>query len=361
MEELVKTIPINKLVAVARDYKEAARVVNLSYVTDEKPGIERQKKGKGFVYKMYGKPVKDKKQLARIRSLVIPPAWKDVWICENENGHIQATGIDARQRKQYIYHKVWGFLRNQTKFHQLYLFGKCLPALRKQLAKDLSGKEMDETRVLSIVVSLMDQTYIRVGNKSYEKLNGSYGITTLKDKNVKVNGGKIRFSFKGKKGIEHDITLKNKKLAKAVRQCREIPGKELFQYYDVNGEKKCIDSGMINRYIKEKSGYDFTAKDFRTWAGTLEAFKFLAESCDFETDSECKKLVVSALDEVSRKLGNTRSVCRKYYVHPGVIELFENKKLREECSAPTKRSKYFDEYECMLMRVLRKITTSKRR
>jgi len=325
--EKVIALSHKEYLKIDKDYSKAAKVAELIYVNDKEPGINRLKKGKGFVYIYDNRPLKDKAETERIRKLVIPPAWTHVWICPNENGHIQATGFDIRGRKQYRYHAMWNTLRNETKFHRLYEFGKVLPSIRLKLEEDLVKKELNEEKVIATVVSLMERTYIRVGNDEYEKLNGSYGLTTLKDNHVKIEGDKIFFAFKGKKGIEHKITLRNKRLAKMVKQCRDIPGKELFQYYDGEGNRKSIDSGMVNRYIKEASGGDFTAKDFRTWAGTLNiirAFKSMGES---ETETDCKKKIVAALDEVSRQLGNTRTVCKKYYVHPGIIKLYEEKNL----------------------------------
>lgn len=235
--------------------------------------------------------------------------------------------MDIRGRKQYRYHPMWNTMRNETKFHRLYEFGKVLPSIRLKIEEDLTKKELTEEKVLATVVSLMERTYIRIGNEDYEKLYGSYGLTTLKDNHVKIDGDKILFSFKGKKGVDQRITLKNKRLARMVKQCRDIPGKELFQYYDREGNRRPIDSGMVNQYIREASGGDFTAKDFRTWAGTLNiihAFKCIGEA---ESETDCKKKIVAALDEVSKQLGNTRTVCKKYYVHPGIIKLYEEKNL----------------------------------
>ena len=326
MEKLIE-LSHKEFLKIDRDYSKAAKVADLVYVNDKTPGINRLKKGKGFVYINDNKPLKQKAEIERIRKLAIPPAWTNVWICPDESGHIQATGFDVRGRKQYRYHSMWNTLRNETKFHRLYEFGKVLPSIRLKLEEDLAKKELSEDKVLATVVSLMERTYIRVGNDDYEKLYGSYGLTTLKDNHVKVEGDEIFFSFKGKKGIDHKITLKNKRLARMVKQCRDIRGKELFQYYDTDGNRKPIDSGMVNRYVKDASGGDFTAKDFRTWAGTLNiirAFKSIGEA---ESETDCKRKIVAALDEVSKQLGNTRSVCKKYYVHPGVIKLYEEKNL----------------------------------
>jgi DNA topoisomerase-1 len=316
-----------ELLKVDKDYEKAASIINLIYVRDTESGIMRLRKGKGFTYYFDKRPIKDKKQLERIKKLVIPPAWENVWICPLENGHLQATGLDAKQRKQYLYHALWQQLRNETKFHKLYEFGKVLPKLRLRLEQDLEEKELTQKKVLATVLSLMERTYIRVGNVDYEKLYGSYGLTTLKDKHVNINGENINFYFKGKKGIQHDITLRNKKLARIVKECREIPGKELFQYYDEEGNRRSIDSGMVNAYIKEATGMDFTAKDMRTWAGTMHAMQALWSIGDAITETECKKNIVAALDAVSEKLGNTRTVCKKYYVHPLLIQLYQDKKL----------------------------------
>ena len=326
MEKLIE-LSHKEFLKIDRDYSKAAKVADLVYVNDKDPGINRLKKGKGFVYIYDEKPLKRKAEIERIRKLAIPPAWTNVWICANSNGHIQATGFDIRGRKQYRYHSMWNVLRNETKFHRLYEFGKVLPSIRLKLEEDLVKKELTEEKVLATVVSLMERTSIRIGSEEYEKTNGSYGLTTLKDNHVKIEGDNMVFCFKGKKGIEHKIPLKNKRLARMVKQCRDIPGKELFQYYDAEGNRKSIDSGMVNRYIKDASGGDFTAKDFRTWAGTLNIIRAFRSMGEAETDSECKKNILAALDEVSKQLGNTRTVCKKYYVHPGVIKLYEDKSL----------------------------------
>ncbi len=320
-----------------KNYEKTAQAAKLHYVSVTEPGISRIKKGKGFFYVFEGIPVKEKNQIARIRKLAIPPAWENVWICKLENGHIQATGFDMRKRKQYRYHALWSVLRNETKFHHLYEFGKVLPTLRLRMEKDLATTELTQDKVLATVLSLMERTYIRVGNYGYEKMNGSYGITTLKDKHVEINGDKIFFSFKGKKSIHHNITLKNKKLAKIVKECRDVPGKELFQFYDTDGNRKSIDSGMVNNYIKESTGMDFTAKDFRTWAGSLHALQALRFIGEAITETEKKKNIVLMLDKVSMKLGNTRTVCKKYYVHPRLIKLYEEDKLMKYLNSLDKR------------------------
>lgn len=328
MEKLA-ALSHKEFLKIDRDYTQAAKMADLVYVSDKDAGITRKKKGSGFAYYDGDDLVTDEKTLERIRKLAIPPAWTGVWICKKANGHIQATGYDAKERKQYRYHPAWELLRNETKFHHLYEFGKVLPSIRLKVEEDLSKKELSEEKVLATVVSLMERTFIRVGNDDYEKLYGSYGLTTLKDKHVKVNGSTVHFSFKGKKGIYHDITLRNRKLARLVQMCKDIPGKELFQYIGPDGEHRSIDSGMVNRYIKEAGGGDFTAKDFRTWAGTLHILQTFCSMDDPESDSDRKKNILAALDEVSHKLGNTRSVCKKYYVHPGIIRLYEERSLNK--------------------------------
>jgi len=312
---------------VDHDHEQAAEAAHLVYVTDRQPGITRTKRGKGYSYTFQGKAVKDTTVIQRIRGLAIPPSWTKVWICPTANGHIQATGIDLRGRKQYRYHAGWNALRNETKFHRLYEFAKALPALREKIGADLRQKELTREKVLATVLSLMEKTYIRIGNNEYEKANGSYGLTTLKNEHVSVSGDRIAFSFTGKKGVKHHIALKNKRLARTISQCREIPGHELFQYYDEGGDRHPIDSGMVNSYIKEATGMDFTAKDFRTWAGSLHALQQLKAIGEAENMTECKKHLATVLDAVSKELGNSRAICRKYYVHPGLLKLYEENKL----------------------------------
>ena len=319
-----------KIQAIGSDPEKTAKAIHLVYVSDTDPGISREKKGEKFQYVFNGKPIDDDETILRIKHLVIPPAWTNVWICSKDNGHLQATGVDVKGRKQYKYHADWNRFRNQTKFYRLHEFGKVLPAIRLQLEKDLSLPTLGQEKVLAAVVSLMERTNIRVGNNFYEKLYGSYGLTTLKDKHVKIEGTRLKFSFKGKKGVLHDISIKNNKLAKIVKQCRDIPGKELFQYFDENGERHSIDSGMVNEYIKTISGgSDFTAKDFRTWAGTVQALLALQSIGCCETATETKKRIVEALDIVSKHLGNTRTVCKKYYVHPLILSLYESQQLEK--------------------------------
>ena len=328
------TLSKKKLTSLFKDNEKSAAAINLVYVTDMQPGIARKKKGSGFVYLYNGKPVKDEETIFRIKRLVLPPAWQKVWICANQNGHLQATGLDAKNRKQYKYHPLWNALRNQTKFNHLYEFGKALPAMRKRLQHDLALHGLPLEKVLATVVSVMQCTCIRVGNNQYEKLYGSFGLTTLKDKHVKFNGQTVQFTFTGKKGVHQDIGLKSKRLANIVQQCRDIPGKELFQYYDDKGKRHPIDSGMVNSYIKEISGGDFTAKDFRTWSGTLRAIEAFKEMGHSDTITGTKKNIVAALDAVATQLGNTRTVCKKYYVHPMVIDHYTNNTIDKYLGKP---------------------------
>lgn len=328
-EALELDLSHRQFLRIDRDYERAAAVVDLLYVRDNVPGITREPCKGGFRYFYKGKEIADTCVIDRIKKLAVPPAWRNVWICYRPNGHIQATGIDVRNRKQYRYHALWNRVRSETKFHRLYEFGKALPLLRQKLEKDISLRDLCERKVLAAVILLMERTYIRVGNYGYEKMNGSYGLTTLKDKHVTIKGGELKFSFKGKKGIFHDITLKNKKLASIVKQCRDIPGKELFQYYAEDGSRRSVDSGLVNEYIKEACGMDFTAKDFRLWAGSLNVLRSFKSMGQAVTQTMCKQNVLAALDQVSKMLGNTRTVCKKYYVHPGLIRLYEENNLNK--------------------------------
>ena len=331
MSETIEVPKVNKRILknIVKDEEKTARAANLIYVTDQEPGIERKKKGDKFEYYFNGKIIDDDEELLRIKHLVIPPAWTNVWICKKENGHLQATGYDAKNRKQYKYHPHWNSLRNHTKFYRLLDFGKVLPTIREQLEKDINSTELSLKKVLAAVVKLMERTNIRIGNNYYEKTYGSFGLTTLKDKHVKFNGHSVTFAFVGKKGVSHNITLKNKKLASIIKKCRDIPGKELFQFYDEEGNHQSIDSGLVNNYIREISNADFTAKDFRTWSGTVQAFLALKSIGCCDTQTETKRRIVEALDIVSEQLGNTRTVCKKYYVHPLILSLYESKELEK--------------------------------
>ena len=323
---LVQTSAQN-LLQVVNDMEASADIAELVYTDSTQTGITRIRRGKGFAYYLDNLKITNEKTLARIRSLVIPPAWKNVWICPNNRGHLQATGTDARNRKQYRYHPHWNHVRNYAKYSTLIEFGESLPQIRERLEKDLSQSETTEQKVLALVIRLMEETYMRVGNDYYEKTNGSHGITTLKDKHVKIDGPSLTFSFKGKKGINHTISLRSRKLARLVRQCRDMPGKELFQYIAPDGTRRKVDSGMVNNYIRTISAKQFTAKDFRTWEGSVNALCKILELKKSGTNFNTRNSLNEVIDYVSNKLGNTRAVCKKYYIHPVILELFEEDKL----------------------------------
>lgn len=307
---------------------EEIKESGLTFVTDSQPGIYRKGKPGKFYYVDAGnKPVKDGALIDRINALVLPPAWTNVWIAPKKNAHLQATGFDVAGRKQYRYHPDWTSRRSDTKYFRLLEFGKALPQARKQIARDLRRREFDERKVLAICLQLMQKTLIRIGNESYKQLYGSYGLSTLKDKHVKINGSQMKLSFVGKKGVRQQISLNDRNLARMVKKCRDIPGQELFQYYTDGSTHWPIDSGRINNYIKEITGNDFTAKDFRTWGGTLEALRQLAVCSGVPEGKAKKKVIVEVLDCVASKLGNTRAVCKSSYVYPLLLEAFENEEL----------------------------------
>jgi len=307
---------------------EEIKESGLVFITDSQPGIYRKGKLGHFYYTdIQGMRITDEKQLERIAALVLPPAWTSVWIAPKKNAYLQATGMDVAGRKQYRYHAEWTSRRSESKYFRLLDFGKALPKARKRIAKDLRRKEFDELKVLAICVQVMQKTLIRVGNNAYQQLYGSYGLSTLKNKHVKIKGNTLRLSFVGKKGVKQDVRVTDKRLARLVRQCMEIPGQDLFQYYTTGKEYRSIDSGRINNYIKDITGSDFTAKDFRTWGGTLEALRQLAACYRSQDTLPPKKAIVQVLDCVADKLGNTRAVCKSSYVYPLLLEAFEQDKL----------------------------------
>jgi DNA topoisomerase-1 len=303
--------------------EEAAKSAGLSYVSDSGPGIRRRRAGKGFYYiGVDGKTLRDKAELKRIRALAIPPAWTDVWICPTADGHIQATGRDAKGRKQYRYHTRWRILRDETKYDRMIAFGQALSHLRERIDHDLALPGLPREKVLAAVARLLEITLIRVGNEEYARANRSFGLTTMRGNHVSVNGSKIRFQFQGKSGIRHTIDLNDRRLAKIVRRCQELPGQELFQYLDDEGQTQSIGSADVNAYLREITNEDFTAKDFRTWSGTVMAVLALQEFRAFESKTEAKRNIVRAIENVAKRLGNTPAVCRKSYVHPIVIEMY---------------------------------------
>lgn len=307
------------------DPVQSARAAGLRYVLDAGPGIRRRRAGKGFAYTgPDGRPIRDPGTLKRIRSLVIPPAWTDVWICPDPGGHLQATGFDARHRKQYRYHPRWRQVRDAVKYDRMLAFAEALPAIRARTDRDLALPGMPREKVLAAVVQLLENTLIRVGNEEYRRENRSFGLTTLRNHHAEVMGSRVRFRFRGKSGKQGSVEIADRRLARVIRQCQEIPGQGLFQYVDESGERATIGSEDVNEYLREASGGDFTAKDFRTWAGSVLAVDVLSSVERAESERERRKQLVAAVDEVALQLGNTPAVCRKCYVHPAVIDAFEN-------------------------------------
>ena len=313
--------------------KAAASEAHLRYTSPNSPGIARKKKGDGSFYvTSRGKRVTDADTLARIKSLVIPPAWKDVWISPTANGHLQATGIDAKGRTQYRYHPKYRAVRDEAKYHRMIDFAKALPKLRRRTQRDLRLPGLPREKVLAAIVRVMEKTLIRVGNEEYAKQNHSYGLTTIRNKHVHVRGRKVHFEFRGKSGVEHDIDLDDPKLAKIVHQCQELPGEELFGYRNEAGKAVDINSADVNAYLADATGDHFTAKDFRTWAGTVLAATALQELELFDSQVQAKRNVVRAIETVAKRLGNTKAVCRKCYIHPMVIETYLDGSLAKRLS-----------------------------
>jgi DNA topoisomerase-1 len=301
----------------------SARAAGLHYVTDAMPGVRRLRAGKSFRYVgPNGKRVRDAATLGRIRSLVIPPAWTDVWICPRPDGHLQATGRDARGRKQHRYHPRWREIRDETKYHRMVAFARALPRLRRRMEKHLRLPGLPREKVLATIVRLLETTLIRVGNEEYVRDNHSFGLTTLRDGHVDVHGSHVSFQFRGKSGVERAVDLQDRRLARVVQQCQDLPGQELFQWLDEDGQQHVVDSADVNAYLREMAGDEFTAKDFRTWAGTVLAARALAEFEAFDAQTQAKRNIVRAIEAVAKRLGNTRAVCRKCYVHPAVVDAY---------------------------------------
>lgn len=299
----------------------AAREAGLHYVGDNQPGIRRLRRGKSFRYlRPDGKPLRDPDELYRIAKLAIPPAWTDVWICTDARGHIQATGRDARGRKQYRYHPRWRQVRDETKYHRMIEFGRALPRIRARTARDLRRPRLDREKVLATVIRLLETTLIRIGNDEYARANRSFGLTTLRDRHVQIRGSHVHFEFRGKSGVSHAIDLHDRRLARIIKSCRDLPGQELLQYVDEDGARRSVGSTEVNDYLREIAGDDFTAKDFRTWAGTVLAARALRELAPAPSQKRAKRNVVQAVEAVAMILGNTRSVCRKCYIHPNVLD-----------------------------------------
>jgi DNA topoisomerase I len=310
------------------DPLESAQEAGLRYVRTEGPAIRRIRSGKSFRYiGPDGRPLRDPKHLQRIKSLVIPPAWTNVWICPSASGHLQAVGFDAKGRKQYRYHAKYRSVRDQAKFSRMVAFGAVLAIIRRKVREHLQLRGLPKQKVLATVVRLLETTYIRVGNDEYAKENESFGLTTMRCRHVRIDGGTVQFQFRGKSGQEHRIKLNDKQLAKIVRQCRDLPGYDLFEYVTESGEVCRVDSSDVNQYIRELSGQEFTAKDFRTWFGTLLAAQELYASGPATSDTAAKKTIVGAIKQVSQRLGNRPATCRKYYVHPAVLQAYEDRSL----------------------------------
>jgi DNA topoisomerase-1 len=302
---------------------ESAKAAGLRYVSDARPGIRRVMGPLGFRYiAPGGKAIRAAADVKRINALAVPPAWTDVWICPDPRGHIQATGRDARGRKQYRYHPQWRTTRDETKYDRMAAFAAALPRIRARTAADLARPGLTREKVLATVVQLLEKSLIRVGNDEYTKQNGSFGLTTMRDKHVAVKGEKLRFEFRGKSGVKHAVSVDDRRLARIVKQCRDLPGQELFQYIGDDGKRHRIGSTEVNAYLKEITGEDFTAKDFRTWAGTVLACTALRELDAVETTASARRNVARAIEAVAGVLGNTKTVCRKSYVHPAIIDSY---------------------------------------
>ncbi|WP_176649839.1 DNA topoisomerase IB [Duganella sp. SG902] len=301
----------------------AAKLAGLRYVHDDQPGIARRARGKQFRYlDADGSAVTDADTLARIKSLVIPPAWTDVWICKHPLGHLQATGRDARGRKQYRYHPRWRTHRDEAKYGRMLSFGKALPAIRRAVDAALRLPGLPREKVLATVVYLLEATLMRIGNEAYARENKSFGLTTLRERHVRLNGGKVEFRFRGKSGVHHAVEVHDRRLARIINRMRDLPGQELFQYEDDDGNPHAIGSADVNDYLQTITGADYTAKDFRTWAGTVLAAMALREYEKYDSQAQAKKNIVQAIEAVAKKLGNTPTICRKCYVHPAVIESY---------------------------------------
>ena len=316
------------------DPAAAARAARLRYVSDRKPGLRRAVDGEGFAYfDTDGSRITDERTLDRIRKLAIPPAYTEVWICRDPRGHLQAVGRDARGRKQYRYHARWREVRDEAKYGKMLTFGRVLPTIRAQVKRDLALPGLPKRKVLAAIVALLEKTMMRVGNEEYAKQNKSFGLTTLRDRHARVKGGRLTFDFRGKHGVEHHIDLQDRRLARIVERCRDLPGQDLFQFVDGDGETHGVGSDDVNEYLHEISGEDITAKDFRTWAATNLAAEALAVAEVHDTKTKAKRALVEAVENVAKRLGNTPAICRKCYIHPAVFEGYLDGSLAEGLKA----------------------------
>ena len=307
----------------AHEHRRAATRAGLTYVSDGFAGISRRRAGSGWIYfAPNGARIRDADKRKRLNSLAIPPAWTDVWICPDPSGHIQATARDARGRKQYRYHASYREARDRSKFRHMLDFSEVLPLLRERVERDLRGDELTRNQLLATVIRLLDRTLIRVGNDEYARENRSFGLTTLRRRHVRVSGASMRFSFRGKSGVEHNVAITDRRLAQIIQRCQELPGQELFQYLDSGGRRQAVTSDDVNAHLREITGRDVTAKDFRTWGGTMQAAMALHAMGAAASRREADRNILLALERVCERLGNTRTVCRKYYVHPALLEAY---------------------------------------
>ena len=327
----VDKIVDSKLVEVLNlEPENSAKLAGLHYVKADSLKISRQKVGRGFSYFNHkGDRISDEQELTRLKSVKVPPAVTDVLLCHLPNGHLQATGRDAKRRKQYYYHPEWRKVRSQHKFNRMLLFGASLPKIRATTEKHLAQRKLSKQKVTAAVIQLLETTLIRIGNDQYAKKNRSFGLTTLRDRHTEIKGSKIKFEFRGKSGVDHEIELKDRKLANLIKKCQEIPGYEIFKYYNESGDRQFLDSGDVNQYLQQITGQDFTAKDFRTWMGTVIAAIELDELGEFDSEKQAKKNVTQAIKRVAKQLGNRPATCRKYYVHPAILEAYQDGSLLE--------------------------------
>jgi DNA topoisomerase-1 len=327
----------------------------LHYVSSFEGGIQRRRRGRGFVYVHSGRIVRDKAVLERIRKLVIPPAWEDVWICADADGHIQAIGRDSRGRKQYRYHDRWRESRDENKYDHVIDFARALPKIRRRVRRDLRLPHLPRKKVIATVVRLLELTLIRVGNEEYARQNHSFGLTTMRNRHVRVNGNAIHFEFRGKSGIQHIVDLHDRRLAKIVRVCQHLPGQELFQYVDAKGARHGIGSSDVNHYLHRVAGAEFTAKDFRTWFGSVLAARALLKIGPFASETAAKKNVAAAVDTVSKVLGNTRTICRKCYIHPAIVDSYLDQTLTKTIRTHGRSPAGLRDEESFVLRLLRNV------
>jgi len=362
----IRTLVRRVVAKTPPDPVESAKLAGLRYVNDERTaGIRRIGRQNRFRYvDANGRTVSNRAELQRIRALAIPPAWTDVWICPNPLGHLQATGRDARGRKQYRYHPRWREVRDEVKYGRLIKFAEALPGIRVRTNADLQRSGLPREKVLAAVVQLLEKTLIRVGNEEYARQNRSFGLTTMRDEHAKIAGSKLRFEFRGKSGIEHAVDLEDRRLARIVKACRDLPGYELFQYVDDAGKRHVIDSADVNDYLRSITGEDFTAKDFRTWAGTVLAAKALADTRAFSSTREAKRNMVRAIESVAKRLGNTKTVCRKCYIHPAIFDAYVDgatiETVRARAARLSKRGPRLSAEETAVVRLLEKRLRSKK-